>query len=538
MEKNPGVEMVKNVISFCALIWSIAMITGLQFSSQTGLAADVHPALAFVCLWGATIWLSFVEGGQASLVGLAPINRELYKESHPIAYKCSIMSHVGDALDRYLLGRQFMVVFIVFTINISGGPVADAELWGLPDVIISIFMGSGLAMILFTTMVGQLNSQVNASHCMLDYLNSTANYFTICVAMAVEFSGLVHSSYIIQILVAAAAGQEIESNEAPKSPIQNLFFFSRCIMSLGILIFAFAVTLTALFQGKTTMWESVPPGIAVILFFVLMAVVGMLEGMQIAFFAVAKLRPEDRGNSKFAKMTCEVLFYGDGFNLSGFMIGRQLSVVSCMFFIARVTSLNIDPDAGEPTLWGVSAATQRFFNMGFLGALITTIVASIAWQLVASAFPIAFLSNPFTYILLRFALFLEGTGLCNGAYVIAMAHKKCAGFQRDEVYIGTAEERAANQTTADDYSNLHVGCGHLVKLPGFSEFVDMLESAPPALRALAKKDASVFSYLAESAKLAENTDMELTENDEKLKSSRPASNQRPRDDDVDEEMDV
>lgn len=473
------------------------------------------------------------------MVGLPPIDRELYKESHPIAYKCSLLSHIGDALDRYLLGRQFMVVFIVFTINISGGPIAGAEIWGLPDVIVQIFMGTGLSMILFTTMVGQLNSQVNASHCMLDYLNSTANYFTLIACIVVEFSGLVHASYIIQILVAAAAGKEIESNEAAKTPLQNLFFFTRCLMSLCILIFAFAVTFAALFGGQTTMWEGVPPGLAVVIFFLLMTVVGMLEGMQIAFFAVSKLRPEDRGNSKFAKMTCEVLFHGNGFNLSGFMIGRQLCVVSCMFFIARCTSLNIEPGTGE-NLWGVSDGTQKFFNMGFLGALITTIVASIAWQLVASAFPIAFLSNPFTYILLRICLFLEGTGLCNGAYVIAMAHKKCAGFQRDEVYIGTAEERAANVNTADDYNNLHVGTGHLVKLPGF---VELLDNAPPALRSLAKKDASVFSYLAESIKngdFAEQTDMELTETDEKLKKSAPQTVQmsQQNNDEDDEEMDV
>merc|ERR1712087_281951 len=178
-----------------------------------------------------------------------------------------------------------------------------------------------------------------------------------------------------------------------------------------------------------------------------------MGGMQIAFFAVSRIPEDERGSSFFAKKTCEILFFGESHNLSGFMIGRQLCVVSCMFFIARVTSLNIEPGMGE-NIFGVSDGTQKFFNMGFLGALITTIVASIAWQLVASAFPIAFLSNPFTYILLRICLFLEGTGLCNGAYVIAMAHKKCAGFQRDEVYIGTAEERAANASTADDYGNL------------------------------------------------------------------------------------
>merc|ERR1712228_646113 len=234
--------------------------------------------------------------------------------------------------------------------------------------------------------------------------------------------------------------------------------------SLAILIFAFTVTLVALFNDQTTMWDSVPPGLAVVIFFLLMGVVGMLEGMQIAFFAVAKLRPEDRGNSRFAKMTCEVLFHGNGFNLSGFMIGRQLCVVSCMFFIARVTSLDIEPGLGD-NIFGVSDPIQKFFNLGFLGALITTIVASIAWQLVASAFPIAMLSNPFTYILLRLCLFLEATGICNGAYVLAWIHKKIAGFQRDEVYIGTAEERRAKAQEGDESNSVVVGAGKIGKLP-------------------------------------------------------------------------
>ena len=235
-------------------------------------------------------------------------------------------------------------------------------------------------------------------------------------------------------------------------------------MSIGVLTFAFAVTLTALFQGKTTMWEGVPPTVAVVLFFVLMCVVGLLEGMQISFFAVAKLRPEDRGDGMWHKRVCEILYRGNYYNLSGFMIGRQLCVVSCMFFVARVTSLNIDPDSGDPTLWGVSAGTQKFFNLGFLGALITTIVASISWQLVASAFPLTMLGNPFTYTFLRICLFLEGTGICNGAYVLAAIYKRIYGYQRDEVYIGTAEERALKKHK-DNEDNLHVGAGHLLKLP-------------------------------------------------------------------------
>jgi hypothetical protein len=216
-----------------------------------------------------------------------------------------------------------------------------------------------------------------------------------------------------------------------------------------------------------------------------MSVVGMLEGMQIAFFAVARIPEDERGDGFFHKKVCEILFFGEAHNLSGFMIGRQLCVVSCMFFIARVTSLDIDPQSGD-TIFGVSPGVQAFFNLGFLGALITTIVASIAWQLVASAFPLAMLGNPFTYILLRLCLFLEATGICNGAYVIAWIHKRVAGFQRDEVYIGTAEERRAKDL-ADDQSVLSTGPGHIVKLP--------ITDEPEELKGLMKAYPHVKEYV-------------------------------------------
>merc|ERR1711934_749034 len=103
-----------------------------------------------------------IEGGQASHVGLYPVDEELYKDSHPIAYKCAASCNAGDNLDRYLLGRQFGVIFVVFCVNMSGAPKdSDTELWGYPDWMTSIFFSTGFAMILFTCMFGQLNTQVN-----------------------------------------------------------------------------------------------------------------------------------------------------------------------------------------------------------------------------------------------------------------------------------------------------------------------------------------------------------------------------------------
>ena len=174
-----------------------------------------------------------------------------------------------------------------------------------------------------------------------------------------------------------------------------------------------------------------------------MSVVGMLEGMQIAFFAVAKIPASERGNSFFAKKTCDLLFKGNGQNLPGFMIGRQLTVVSCFFVVARVTTLDIEPGLGN-NVFGIRDSSQAFLNTGLHAAVITTILASITWQLAASAFPLAFLANPATYILLIIALSLEATGVCSGAWVVARLVKKVMGLQYDEVYVGTPEERAAN----------------------------------------------------------------------------------------------
>merc|ERR1719362_692840 len=138
-----------------------------------------------------------------------------------------------------------------------------------------------------------------------------------------------------------------------------------------------------------------------------------------------------------------------------------------MIIVARVTTVTPTPEGGENIL-GVSDSLQRFLEFGFQGALVTTILGSISWQLVASAFPIEFLTFPGTYILLRVCLMLEATGICSGAWVLAAIHKKIANFQHDEVYIGTAEEREAS-AKAKGLQKDATGFGHMSRLPVFMD---------------------------------------------------------------------
>jgi len=60
-------------------------------------------------------------------------------------------------------------------------------------------------------------------------------------------------------------------------------------------------------------------------------------------------------------------------------------------------------------------------------------------------------------------------------------HKSLDGFQSDEVYTGTAEERAKGEM--GDYT-IHLGAGHIARLPGSPA------NEPNSLKLL-KKDPSV-----------------------------------------------
>jgi hypothetical protein len=289
-------------------------------------------------------------------------------------------------------------------------------------------------------------------------VNNWFALITIWVAMAIEFSGILHITYLVQQTVGKLAGRPIESNEPPRTLLKNIFFYGRCLMSFTLLCFAFAVTFSAILQGKTTVWESVPPAASIIIFFVLMCVIGVLEGSQIAYFAVVKMTGSQRGEAilgRFAKLTCKILFKNHNHNLAAFLVGRQLCVVSCMFFIARITAVKIEP--GEENIFGVADWVQKIFDTGLLGALIVAVIASVSWRLIASAFPLQFVRSPICYVFLRLCLFLEMTGLLHGAWVIAGIIVKLTRVNRDEVYIGTPEERAKLQLEYRDKAGAKIG---------------------------------------------------------------------------------
>lgn len=435
------IDAIKYSVSSVLLVLCVIIVLAAIFTRQTTATADMgfHPVGAFFIFFSLIIWLGMMEGGQGALVGLQAVDKELYEESHKYTLMSTSLVHKGDNMERFIIGRQCLVVVVMTLLNIVASSVEGASVLGLPDIAAEIFLASGVAMILSTIMIGQLATQINAATCMLDFINTYFMLFTAYISLAIDFSGLLHSVYLVKIVFSKITGAPIESNEPPRTAVQNVFFWARVLMSCAILGFSLAVTLVALFDGKTGMWDGVSSYVSILIFFLLTIVVGMMEGMQIAFFATLNMPIEELENHKLAAKVCRLVFSGS--NLQAFLVGRQIFVASCMFVIARITSPKYEE--GDKNIFDVSDQFQTFLNLGLTGAIITTILGSLAWRTIASSFPIAFLSNPLIYIIVRVCLCLEASGLCTAAWLLAWIQKKIMRYRLDKEYIGTPEDRAA-----------------------------------------------------------------------------------------------
>lgn len=226
--------------------------------------------------------------------------------------------------------------------------------------------------------------------------------------------------------------------------MNKVLYYGRVLLSCVILGFSFAIILEALFQGKTAMWNGVPPYVSAIIFFVLVSFAGMMDGMQIALFAVIKMPEEMLAPYPAAHANCQLCFKDR--NLEAFLVGRQVLVTICSFVLARIISFNLLED--DINIFGVSDGIQNFFDTGILGAIVTTTAASLIWRIVASSFPLIFLSVPVINIIIQTCLFVEATGLCSASWIIADIQKRFLRYQQDAYYLNEFQVREEKENLA------------------------------------------------------------------------------------------
>lgn len=448
---------VRYWMSAFAVIFCLCLIFGVIVNDQ--LKSGLHPVPAVFIWWFMMFYLSCLEGVQASLVALTPIDTEVYRKSHPACYKCTTLAFQGNNLDKFIVGRQFLVVFVVFMIGYCTGYDKDlmeekGNPLGVSDGFRDSIMEPGFSGAITTIVIAQLISQIVASRCNIDYLNFYFHYYAVLgVCLFTEFIGLMHFVYLIQKAVVAYKGTPEANQKQVKNQGNPVFFWGRVVWSTGVLGLCLAIVMTSLFDGATGLKKTIPDmpeSVGFIVFLALCGVVHCTEGLQVALFAMQKMQPEEYQSHR-ANANAQVAFAGD--NLQCFLIGRQALTALSMFMLSLVASVRDDLTKMNTytyangttyqleekyTILGVGDGfSAAFCETGLVGAVVLTIIASLSGQVIASAFPLGFCGFPGMWITLYSCLLVEFTGICHFSWPLADGVQALMGdmMQDDYVYI-------------------------------------------------------------------------------------------------------
>jgi len=503
----------KMTCSIVLILFSVVVVSVAIFTKQTVATAEygVHPIVALCVFWFSMAWLAILEGGLNAMVGLQPIPKDLYKTSHHKAYLCTRAAHRGNQIERFIVGRQYLDLTIVFTTSFMVSAIDNAQVLGLPQIVNDIFLGGDLAVILCTIVFGQLVSVINCSHSMLDYINNWCMVASTYLALFVEATGILHAVYFVQIIFTKIANRNKHKKNKSKSNVlkrkqsdvmdgnstsdansdshsetsrsrnnessssssipeelepadmplwKRIFFWARVLFSLGISVLAVVVFVTALIGGNTTVRSEIPIPVSIVSLIILLLLGGFMEALQIALFAVKHLDQAKIEANPTARRNCHFIFKSGGYNeendtnnVRAFLVGRQIAQTVIMFMIARIISVDMKVE-GE-TLFGVSPKVQAvLFDSGLLNALVSTIFASLSWRVTANFFPMLYLGSPLSIWIIRLCLLVEGTGICDAAWLLAKIPAAIVGYKTDDYYL---EQAAASSATGQ--GDLEVGGG-------------------------------------------------------------------------------
>jgi hypothetical protein len=402
-----------------------------------------HPASEIFFFFLLLSWIAMLEGCQISYVGLQNVDLDKIKDAYPRAYQQMKLITQGPNCERFLTGRQFLLLFNGVLVSRIGGAGAGAPKefymgdwdWNLGST--QFFYGNSI-LLLFIILAFQLTTQLVACDKMLGYLELPfAQYYTVLLpCMAIEFTGFVHASYVLKDMLASAAGIDPNEADPAKAMPKTASYYLKCTWSWLWVIFAgiFMVKGWALSQTGATDgpgWENLPGGAAVVISLLFLTLMACAEGMQVSALALAKVSTAGLKDTKpNAYAMCQVFFKGH--NMSSFMVGRQFMVALMMILLGRVTGYSGKDGEIDGEDWGMGEGFNEWgLQSGFLGALFVCNVAQLMTQVTASLFPAAFINNPVLIWLLRLMLLIEASGVVNACWPLSWGMSSLFGLEAD-----------------------------------------------------------------------------------------------------------
>jgi hypothetical protein len=151
-----------------------------------------------------------------------------------------------------------------------------------------------------------------------------------------------------------------------------------------------------------------------------MVIITYCEGMKVSIVSTTHIDSEDLKNShRIAYKVHKLLNYDTSEGVKKFLLGRQLTVVPLGFFIASLTHfIGLNEYQMPYGLYFI------LVTAGLPGVMILLQVAQLTPQLLAEENNIAFINLPGSYVLAKWALFVESFGIVNVTWLIYYALDK------------------------------------------------------------------------------------------------------------------
>ena len=427
------------VLAFSVVLYGI----GMQWNNPPW-AEERSPVLELILFIVMLCWISLLEGCQISIVGLQSVDVESYKDEFPVAAENCRLVHSGANVERFLVGRQFLLLFNGFLCSRLGGAGAHGEAYRMGDwewnVESSQFFWANSFMLLLVILAAQLVTQICACEYQLAFFNLPIGlkYTVVYPCLFVEALGFTHSTYLLKDTLAWAAGIDTSQADPKKEINKNWLHYLRVAFSVSLVIFGGVFLFKGLLAAQTGAttgpgWRKLPGWAAVILAIFFLFIMACAEGIQVSILAMNETDYEEhRAESPKAVRILDKI-YKKQRNMSAFMVGRQFFVALMMIMLGKCLSY---AGAAGVFVTGSDWGMPMWFNewllqTGFIGAVFVVNVAQLATQVTASIFPISFINNSFLYALQLAMLAVEASGVINAVWPLMWGFAKITGMKSD-----------------------------------------------------------------------------------------------------------
>lgn len=208
---SAGVTAITQVLTglkyFISTVLTISAITYICSGIGEGKAMlSGPPVVHFLILGFVLVLLAYLEGLQVAILALASTDGAAWKDTHPRAYALHTLVNHGKNVQRFLVGRQFYVVFVVFLCS----QVTTFPSFSRPDVFPAglwvALVETGLPGALLVLAFGQLMPQLIAANHPVTFCNLRGAITVLRITLILEALGITHFSWLLTAIVSRACG--------------------------------------------------------------------------------------------------------------------------------------------------------------------------------------------------------------------------------------------------------------------------------------------------------------------------------------------